>query len=152
MPWFDFGFFAFLKRLFHAFLKMLGMEPQQVPESSQNKAVPRTSVTALEMEPSKPWLPEMDFGYMDAQAGSPLFMSLPAEIRNHIFQLALTSFDDKTRPYKRGAYYYRPGHRYAQKIDTNLLRTCRRILYETRDIPASINEVRLREKSSPLIV
>lgn len=76
----------------------------------------------------------------DPQTASPLFNRIPAEIRNYIFELALTSFDDKTRPYKKGAYYYRPDYRHAQKIDTNLLLTCRRISFEAEGVPASINE------------
>jgi len=80
---------------------------------------------------------------VDPQSASPLFNCIPAEIRNHIFELALTAFDDKTKPYRQNAYYCRPGHRYAQKIDTNLLLTCRRILSETQDLPASINEYTL---------
>lgn len=77
---------------------------------------------------------------INPQLASPLFTRIPAEIRNSIFKLVLTSFDDKRRPYKKGAYYYRPDHRYAQIIDTNLLLTCRRIYAETEGIPASINE------------
>lgn len=79
-------------------------------------------------------------GNINSQSASPLFNRIPGEIRNHIFKLALTSFDDETRPYKKGAYYYRPGYRYAQKIDTTLLLTCRRIFLETESVPASINE------------
>lgn len=74
------------------------------------------------------------------QSASPLFSYIPAEIRDHIFKLALTSFDDKTKPYEKGEYYYRPDFRYAQKIDTALLMTCRRIFKETENVPACINE------------
>ena len=75
----------------------------------------------------------------DPQSASPLFNRIPAEIRNEIFEYALTAYDDKTNPYQTGSYYYRPGHRYAHKVDTDLLLTCRRIYAETKDIPASIN-------------
>ena len=77
---------------------------------------------------------------INPQSTSPLFSRIPAEIRNHIFELALTAYDDHSKPYKNGEYYYRPGHRYAHKVDTNLLLTCRRVLAETKDIPPSINE------------
>ena len=77
---------------------------------------------------------------INPQYTSPLFNRIPAEIRNYIFKLALTAYDDHTKPYKNGEYYYRPGHRYAHKVDTNLLLTCRRVLAETKEIPASINE------------
>ena len=77
---------------------------------------------------------------INLQSSSPLFNRIPAEIRNYIFELALTAYDDHTKPYENGQWYYRPGHRYAHKVDTNLLLTCRRVLAETKDIPASINE------------
>ena len=77
---------------------------------------------------------------INPQLASPLFAKIPAEIRNHIFRLVLTFFDDQTRPYKKSAFYYRPDHRYAQIIDTTLLLTCRRVFAETRNLPASINE------------
>ena len=76
---------------------------------------------------------------IDPQSASPLFNRIPAEIRNQIFELALSAYDDKSKPYNNGSYYYRLDHRYAHKVDTNLLLTCRRIYAETRDIPASIN-------------
>ena len=79
-------------------------------------------------------------GPINPQDTSPLFSRIPAEIRNCIFKLALTAYDDYTKPYKNGEYYYRPGHRYAHKVDTNLLLTCRLVLAETKDIPATINE------------
>ena len=78
-------------------------------------------------------------GPVNPQSASPLFNRIPPEIRNRIFELALTAYDDKTKPYQSGTYYHRPGHRYAHKVDTNLLLTCRRIYAETKDIPASIN-------------
>lgn len=77
------------------------------------------------------------------QSASPLFTCLPAELRNYIFELALTAYDDKTRPYSKRACFYRPTYRYAKKIDTNLLLTCRRTLSETKDLPASSNELTL---------
>ena len=77
---------------------------------------------------------------MDPQSSCPLFTRIPPEIRNPIFELALTAYDDHQRPYRQDAYYYRPGHRYAQKIDTALLSTCRRVYAETETIPATINE------------
>ncbi|KAF8193304.1 hypothetical protein BJ912DRAFT_1141797 [Pholiota molesta] len=79
-------------------------------------------------------------GTSDPQDGSPLFITIPPEIRNRIFAFALTSYDDKSRPYPEDAYYYRPGYHYCQRIDTALLATCRRIYSETHDLPVSHNE------------
>ncbi|KAF8177038.1 hypothetical protein BJ912DRAFT_884393 [Pholiota molesta] len=79
-------------------------------------------------------------GASDPQDGSPLFITIPPEIRNRIFAFALTSYDDKSHPYPEDAYYYRPGYHYRQRIDTALLATCRRIYSETHDLPVSQNE------------
>jgi hypothetical protein len=68
----------------------------------------------------------------DPQDGSPLFITIPPEIRNRIFAFA--------RPYPEDAYYYRPGYHYCQRIDTALLATCCRIYSETHDLPVSHNE------------
>ena len=79
-------------------------------------------------------------GYTNLQSKSPLFTCLPAEIRNHVFCLALLSYDDLTRPYPLTAHYRRPGYCYHQIISTALLQTCRRIYCETHDLPLAQNE------------
>jgi hypothetical protein len=66
--------------------------------------------------------------------------SLPAEIRNNIFALALTAEDDVSQPYRDDSKYYRPGYRYRRKVDLSLLRTCRQIYREARLLPISMNE------------
>ncbi|KAI4180343.1 MAG: hypothetical protein L6R41_007289 [Letrouitia leprolyta] len=76
----------------------------------------------------------------NSQSQSPLFYLVPPEVRNQIFQLALTAYEDPTRKYRPNAYHYRPDFTCARRIDTALLRTCRRIYWETFRIPASINE------------
>ncbi|KAI4095172.1 MAG: hypothetical protein LQ339_007332 [Xanthoria mediterranea] len=75
------------------------------------------------------------------QSDSPLFNRIPPEVRNEIFKLALTGYEDpKGRKYRVSAYYCRPGFTRAYKIDTGLLLTCRRVYWETCMLPASINE------------
>lgn len=70
------------------------------------------------------------------QKESPLFARIPGEIRDHIFDLALTAYPGKQEPFEKNAYYYRPGFRYAdQRLDTALLRTCRRIYQEASLVP-----------------
>ncbi|EON65445.1 hypothetical protein W97_04683 [Coniosporium apollinis CBS 100218] len=71
------------------------------------------------------------------QMQSPLFSVLPPEIRNQIFELALSEHEDSTRPYDPTDNYYRPGHCFPKVINTDLLRTCRRVYYETNTIPMS---------------
>ncbi|KAL8834572.1 MAG: hypothetical protein Q9170_003700 [Blastenia crenularia] len=78
---------------------------------------------------------------INPQSASPFFNRIPPEIRNHIFQLALTAYEDPKRKYKRYAYYYRPGYTCVHKIDTALLLSCRLVYTETARLPASINEL-----------
>ncbi|KAL8707327.1 MAG: hypothetical protein Q9220_007639 [cf. Caloplaca sp. 1 TL-2023] len=77
---------------------------------------------------------------INPQSASPLFSILPPELRNHIFKLALTAYEDPSRRYSQSACYFQPGYTCAHKIDTALLGTCRLIYSETATIPASINE------------
>lgn len=69
------------------------------------------------------------------QTQSPLFSTLPPELRNQIFELAVSQFEDRTRPFSANAFWYRPGHHYELRTETSLLRTCRLIYYETSVIP-----------------
>ncbi|KAJ7602890.1 hypothetical protein FB45DRAFT_173759 [Roridomyces roridus] len=74
------------------------------------------------------------------QLQSPLFSTLYPELRNLIFEYALTEYDDLTRPYDKDSFYYRPGFEFASKIDTSLLITCRLVYLETHLAPVSLNE------------
>ena len=79
----------------------------------------------------------IDTNDANPQKESPLFYRVPGEIRDHIFDLALTAYSGKQEPFAKDSYYYRPGFRYAdQKLDTALLRTCRRIYQEARLVPS----------------
>ncbi|KAK5037809.1 hypothetical protein LTS07_001276 [Exophiala sideris] len=75
----------------------------------------------------------------EPQDQSPLF-KLPAEIRLHIFELALTSYDDISQPHRTDRKFYRPEYHYHRKFDCALLQTCRHIYQETRLLPVSVNE------------
>ena len=78
----------------------------------------------------------IDTSNANPQKESPLFARIPGEIRDHIFDLALTAYSGKQEPFAKDSYYYRPGFRYAdQKLDTALLRTCRRIYQEMCLVP-----------------
>ncbi|KAJ7255254.1 hypothetical protein C8J57DRAFT_972768, partial [Mycena rebaudengoi] len=74
------------------------------------------------------------------QLQSPLFTTLHPEVRNMIFRLALSEYDDLTLPYGKHEFYYRPGFQFAPKIDTNLLLTCRIVYLETHLLPIALNE------------
>ncbi len=75
----------------------------------------------------------------DPQLLCPFFSRTPPEIRNRIFKLVLTEYDDQARPYARDSFHYRPGYRFERRIDTDLLRTCRRVYLETHLLPSSLN-------------
>jgi hypothetical protein len=79
-------------------------------------------------------------GDVNPQTGSPLFSAIPPELRNAIFRLMLTSYDDKLAPYPENNHYNRPGYRFRHRIDTTLLSTCRRIYREAHILPVSLNE------------
>ncbi|KAK3173224.1 hypothetical protein OEA41_006553 [Lepraria neglecta] len=70
------------------------------------------------------------------------------QIRDSIFERALTSYEDKSRPYNPKSTDYkhyhdyfkiRPGFFHHHRTDTALLRTCRLIHSETRLMPVAIN-------------
>lgn len=76
----------------------------------------------------------------NSQSACPLFTRIPPEVRNQIFHLALTEYDDTTKPYDQSSFYYRPGYHFSQRLQTGLLRTCRRIYHEAHLLPVAINE------------
>ena len=78
--------------------------------------------------------------YINPQIASPLFSTLPAEIRSHIFYYALLAYPDPARPYSKHSYCYRPGYTHARAITVNLLLTCRRVYLETDLLPVIHNE------------
>ena len=108
--------------------------PTMLPIRTRN-ANPR----AASMDTSNAIVTATPFDTNDAnpQTESPLFGRIPGEIRDHIFDLALTAYSGKQEPFEKNAYYYRPGFRYAdQKIDIALLCTCRQIYREACQVPA----------------
>ncbi|KAF2183397.1 hypothetical protein K469DRAFT_786112, partial [Zopfia rhizophila CBS 207.26] len=68
------------------------------------------------------------------QEQSPLFRKIPPEVRNSIFCLALHEYEDPEHMYARDTYYTRPGFMARKKLDTSLLRTCKRIWEETQNV------------------
>lgn len=78
---------------------------------------------------------------MKPQIQSPLFNKIPPEIRNAIFRLALQEYDNPEHLYERETYYTRPGLLGKKRVDTRLLRTCKKVYKETGAIPLSDLEV-----------
>jgi hypothetical protein len=82
---------------------------------------------------------------VDDQSQSPLWGKLPAEVRNQIFELALSFFDDTTKPIDQWFDNWRPEYQYASKVDLSLLLTCRRAYFEANAMPLSIATVQIYE-------
>ena len=61
------------------------------------------------------------------QANCALFTVLPGEIRDHIFEYVLRSYDDADNMYDRDTPYCRPGYLAPSKADRALLQTCQRV-------------------------
>ncbi|TKA28223.1 hypothetical protein B0A50_04195 [Salinomyces thailandicus] len=75
------------------------------------------------------------FEKCDAQDASPLFTTLPRELRDLIWAYATAPYEDPNAKFEETAYYYRPGHTARLKTDTALLLTCRRIWLEANAMP-----------------
>ncbi|KAK2729528.1 hypothetical protein CKAH01_02502 [Colletotrichum kahawae] len=66
----------------------------------------------------------------DPQLQCPLFSTLPGEIRNEIFALALVQFEDSDNAYPEDSYWYRPGFSGPRKSSSALLQTCKAAYFE----------------------
>ncbi|KAJ7512535.1 hypothetical protein B0H11DRAFT_485296 [Mycena galericulata] len=75
----------------------------------------------------------------ELQQQSSLFKFTP-EVRNIVFKYALVECDDLSRPYNKHEPYYRHDFKFAGKIATSLLLTCRRIYLEARLLPFAVND------------
>ena len=64
------------------------------------------------------------------QTQSPLFSSIPPEIRNRIFSLALAEYEDLSAAYPETTCYRRPDYTAPRRTSTTLLRTCQLIYRE----------------------
>ncbi|KXH39399.1 hypothetical protein CSIM01_11594 [Colletotrichum simmondsii] len=69
----------------------------------------------------------IDVSTYDNQFQCPLFGTLPGEIRNEIFALALVQFSDEEggAAYPKDSYWYRPGFTGPRKSSSSLLRACK---------------------------
>lgn len=88
-----------------------------------------------------PAIPQISADGTNPQDECPLFSTLPAEIRQRIYVMALSSFDDPSKPFNPQHHHYRPGHRFRQQHDFRLLQTCKRVWRETRLLPIMLNEI-----------
>ncbi|KAM3520765.1 hypothetical protein NHJ13051_006659 [Beauveria bassiana] len=89
------------------------------------------------------------------QAECPLFKFLPAEIRSHIFALALVDYEEPAaaHQYARNTCWARPSYSSPRRTDTALLRTCKYINRETWFLPFLLKEqthwITARDRAPP---
>ncbi|PSN60714.1 hypothetical protein BS50DRAFT_654651 [Corynespora cassiicola Philippines] len=69
------------------------------------------------------------------QLQSPLFGRTPAELRNNIFDLALSAYQDMSCAFHRDRQYWRPNYLGPIRQNVTLLRTCKRVWLETWNTP-----------------
>ncbi|KAL4936962.1 hypothetical protein BDV06DRAFT_203911 [Aspergillus oleicola] len=89
---------------------------------------------------SQPTLNPPEFPTYTLQSSSPLFTTLPPELRSLIFTFALSPYEDKSKPYSKETYWTRPGYNAPHRTCTALLRTCKAIYTETWFLPFALAE------------
>ncbi|KAH8664557.1 hypothetical protein BX600DRAFT_541134 [Xylariales sp. PMI_506] len=113
--------------MFHRNIRIVnrrGRARHQPPDHTQNPFAPAH-------------VAEVDMASASEQTASPLFARLPAEVRQLVFQYALSPTDDPERPFAADRVYCRPGYRYLARTDTSLLRSCKRAYAEARLLPVA---------------
>ncbi|KAI0406837.1 hypothetical protein F4802DRAFT_78005 [Xylaria palmicola] len=76
---------------------------------------------------------------VNQQLGCPLFSKLPAELREIIWDYALTGYEDLDALYPLDKPYARPGRAAPSRIAVDLLLTCRAVYLEAFLVPFQVN-------------
>ncbi|TFK22268.1 hypothetical protein FA15DRAFT_671738 [Coprinopsis marcescibilis] len=79
-------------------------------------------------------LDAISFSAMNPQSACPLYISFPPEIRRYIFSYALSAYEDLDAPWDAQSYYRRPGYTCRKRTDVAVLRTCKLVYVEARDL------------------
>ncbi|KAF1974412.1 hypothetical protein BU23DRAFT_567607 [Bimuria novae-zelandiae CBS 107.79] len=138
----------------------LGTQPgQQQQHQQQQPKNPLTGVpSTAELEAYPPPASFVVQGEVCDQKQSPLFSKIPPEIRNEIFRLALREYFPEGREWdaqgmgqtenagygnvkETASYVKRPGYEGLKTVDTDLLRTCKRVYEETKMLPLQDLEI-----------
>lgn len=77
------------------------------------------------------------------QSECPLFVTIPAEIRDLIWLFAFIRYEDFRHPYDLSKRYARPGQAAQSRIAVELLRTCQAVYIETFLLPFVLNPMRI---------
>lgn len=116
------------------------------PRTRDNSSTPPRSTRFNPSEPSRRSTRLQQTLPTNPQSASPLF-AVPRELRDYIFKLALTTYEDPTKPYdvemlagqQRNSPNCCPSYYHRLRTDTALLRTCRLVHNETALLPVSVN-------------
>jgi hypothetical protein len=95
---------------------------------------PRPAMSAASSSINKSHTSKGRTDRMYPQTQSALFGILPPELRNEIFALVLTEYNDPDKLYDRNTFYCRPGCEGSVRRDIALLSTCKRIWAETNGV------------------
>ena len=116
---------------------------RRVPRASAQDQSKLSTIKPLqELEPLAVSL-QRDSAPINPQRQSPLFNTLPAEIRSQIFGHCFILDEDSTRPYDACKRYTRPDQSAHPYISLSLLLSCRAIYIETYLLPCLSNPLRV---------
>ncbi|KAI0394708.1 hypothetical protein F5Y17DRAFT_239184 [Xylariaceae sp. FL0594] len=115
---------------------------QEDPEPAEDAAVRRAEAARIRRE--RETLPVAvaildDPSSVDRQAGCPLFTLLPAELRELIWEFALTRYEVPGTWYPIDSPCARPGQAASLRVAVELLLTCRAVYLETFLVPFRVN-------------
>ncbi|TFK22267.1 hypothetical protein FA15DRAFT_671736 [Coprinopsis marcescibilis] len=80
---------------------------------------------------------------VNPQNDSPLYTTFPPEVRRYIVSYVLSAYDDTSEPWSFQSYYRRPGYTGGKRTEVAVLRTCKLMYIESRDLifqPGTGNE------------
>lgn len=135
---------SLLRRIQHQ-MKRLWTATSPPPERGED-AAPGALVRRIERETKRTVIlataltDEELFRTCNAQHASPLYSTLPQELRDMVFAYATAEYADPAHMYDSTDYWYRPGHIGRLRTSTTLLRTCRRAWLEAHALPMQQTE------------
>ena len=86
------------------------------------------------MAPSISARQRLDLSRVNLQTQSPLYNTFPTELRLAIYSFVVASFPNPNDPYPFQSYYYRPGYTAPMISDLRLLRVCKQVYLEAKDL------------------
>ncbi|KAH9904192.1 hypothetical protein F4778DRAFT_85715 [Xylariomycetidae sp. FL2044] len=104
-----------------------------IPSASRSKALKLPLATEILATPH----------CISPQPQSPVFGRLPAELREMVWRLALTCYEDMSRTHDVPWHYAMAGRRGPPRVDVGLLLTCRAVYVEAYLVPFQVNPIQV---------